>query len=79
MNKPYLHHVLVGVDDLERARQFYTGVLELQEIDRPPSPIRDSGTRSAMDDSNSTSLSVGRRRFAATKQTTPTIFILHCA
>ena len=36
MNKPYLHHVLVAVDDLERARQFYTGVLELQEIDRPP-------------------------------------------
>ncbi|HEY5895827.1 MAG TPA: VOC family protein [Chthoniobacterales bacterium] len=35
MNKPYLHHVLVAVDDLERARHFYTGVLEMQEIDRP--------------------------------------------
>jgi glyoxylase I family protein len=36
MNKPYLHHVLIAVDDMERTRQFYTGVLEMQEIDRPP-------------------------------------------
>jgi glyoxylase I family protein len=35
MNTPYLHHVTIAVDDLERARQFYTGVLEMQEIDRP--------------------------------------------
>ena len=35
MNKLYLHHVLVAVDDLERARRFYTDVLEMQEIDRP--------------------------------------------
>jgi glyoxylase I family protein len=36
MNQLYLHHVLVGVDDLERSRHFYRDVLELQEIDRPP-------------------------------------------
>ena len=35
MSKLYLHHVLVAVDDLERARRFYTDVLEMQEIDRP--------------------------------------------
>ena len=35
MNKAYLHHVLVAVDDLERARKFYTDVLEMPEIDRP--------------------------------------------
>jgi glyoxylase I family protein len=36
MNKFYLHHVHIAAEDLERTRQFYTGVLELQEIDRPP-------------------------------------------
>jgi hypothetical protein len=36
MDKLYLHHVLIAVDDLELARQFYTFVLELQEIDHPP-------------------------------------------
>jgi glyoxylase I family protein len=36
MNKPYLQHVHIAAEDLERTRQFYTGVLELQEIDRPP-------------------------------------------
>ena len=35
MNKPYVHHVLVAADDLERSRQFYSGVLELEEINRP--------------------------------------------
>ena len=35
MSKLHLHHVLLAVDDLERARQFYTNVLEMQEIDRP--------------------------------------------
>ena len=35
MRKFSLHHVLVAVDDLERAREFYTNVLEMQEIDRP--------------------------------------------
>ena len=35
MNKPYLHHLLIAVDDMERTRQFYTAVLEMQEIDRP--------------------------------------------
>ena len=35
MNNLHLHHVLVAVDDLEPARQFYTDVLEMQEIDRP--------------------------------------------
>jgi len=35
MTKPYLHHILIGVDDLERSRRFYRDVLELEEIDRP--------------------------------------------
>jgi len=35
MNKPYLHHLLIAADDLERSRQFYSGVLELEEIERP--------------------------------------------
>ena len=35
MNKPYVHHVLVAADDLERSRQFYRDVLELEEINRP--------------------------------------------
>ena len=35
MNKPYFHHVLIAADDLERSRQFYSGVLELEEIERP--------------------------------------------
>jgi glyoxylase I family protein len=35
MNKPYFHHVLIASDDLERSRQFYSGVLELEEINRP--------------------------------------------
>jgi glyoxylase I family protein len=35
MNTHYIHHVLIAVDDLERARQFYTNVLELQELQRP--------------------------------------------
>ena len=34
--KPRLHHILIGVDDLERSRAFYRDVLEMQEIDRPP-------------------------------------------
>lgn len=34
--KTYLHHILIGVDDLERSRSFYRDVLELKEIDRPP-------------------------------------------
>jgi glyoxylase I family protein len=36
MIKPYLHHILIGVNDLERSRGFYRDVLELQEIERPP-------------------------------------------
>jgi catechol 2,3-dioxygenase-like lactoylglutathione lyase family enzyme len=35
MNKPYVHHILIAADDLERSRQFYSGVLELEEINRP--------------------------------------------
>ena len=31
-----IHHVSVPVSDLARARAFYGGVLELQEIARPP-------------------------------------------
>jgi len=36
MIKPYLHHILIGVNELDRSRRFYSDVLELQEIDRPP-------------------------------------------
>jgi glyoxylase I family protein len=36
MKKPVLHHILVGVNDLERSRSFYRDVLELEEIERPP-------------------------------------------
>jgi glyoxylase I family protein len=35
MEKAYLHHLLIAVEDLERARDFYTRVLEMQELDRP--------------------------------------------
>jgi glyoxylase I family protein len=35
MNKSYLHHVLIAVDDLDRSRRFYRDVLELKETDRP--------------------------------------------
>jgi glyoxylase I family protein len=35
MNKLCFHHLSIPVDDLERARQFYTDVLEMQELDRP--------------------------------------------
>lgn len=35
MNKLCFHHLSIAVDDLERARQFYTDVLEMQELDRP--------------------------------------------
>jgi catechol 2,3-dioxygenase-like lactoylglutathione lyase family enzyme len=38
MSKAYLHHLLIAVDDLERARKFYTDVLEMLEIDRPSFP-----------------------------------------
>ena len=38
MSKAYLHHLLIAVEDLERARKFYTDVLEMQEIDRPSFP-----------------------------------------
>jgi glyoxylase I family protein len=31
-----VHHVTIGVTDLDRARQFYAGVLGLAEIPRPP-------------------------------------------
>ena len=36
MNIEGLHHVSLPVDDLDRARRFYTVVLGLREIDRPP-------------------------------------------
>ena len=35
MNKLYFHHVLIASEDLERSRQFYSSVLELEEINRP--------------------------------------------
>jgi catechol 2,3-dioxygenase-like lactoylglutathione lyase family enzyme len=31
-----IHHVSLGVTDLERSRQFYSGILGLQELTRPP-------------------------------------------
>ena len=34
-----LHHVAVCVTDIERAKQFYGGVLGLKEIPRPPFPF----------------------------------------
>ena len=35
MNRLCFHHISIAVDDLERARQFYTEVMEMQELDRP--------------------------------------------
>ncbi|WP_145410103.1 VOC family protein [Paenibacillus xylanexedens] len=32
----HLHHVSLAVRDLEIAKQFYSGLLQMQEIDRPP-------------------------------------------
>ena len=31
-----IHHVSLGVTDLERSRQFYREILKLEEIARPP-------------------------------------------
>ena len=31
-----IHHVSLGVTDLERSRQFYREILRLEEIERPP-------------------------------------------
>lgn len=39
MEKLYLHHILVNVDDVERSRRFYRDVLEFKEIDRPAFPF----------------------------------------
>ena len=36
--KPFIHHVLVVVQELERSRRFYGDTLELEEIDRPVFP-----------------------------------------
>ncbi len=33
-----MHHISISVDDLEEARDFYAGLLELAEIDRPALP-----------------------------------------
>jgi catechol 2,3-dioxygenase-like lactoylglutathione lyase family enzyme len=35
MHKLCFHHLSIAVEDLERARQFYSDVLEMQELDRP--------------------------------------------
>jgi catechol 2,3-dioxygenase-like lactoylglutathione lyase family enzyme len=35
MNKLCFHHLSIAVDDLERARQFYADVLEMQGLHRP--------------------------------------------
>jgi glyoxylase I family protein len=34
-----LHHVAIPVSDLARAREFYGGILRLEEIARPPFPF----------------------------------------
>jgi predicted enzyme related to lactoylglutathione lyase len=75
MNALYIHHVLIAADDLERARQFYTGVLELLNSSVPTSSIRASGTRSATEGKNSTSMSGQTRRFAATSGSTVTTLV----
>ena len=36
VNKLCFHHLSIAVEDLGRARQFYTDVLGLQELHRPP-------------------------------------------
>jgi catechol 2,3-dioxygenase-like lactoylglutathione lyase family enzyme len=36
---PFLHHILIAVDDVERSRRFYRDVLEFQEVDRPTFPF----------------------------------------
>jgi catechol 2,3-dioxygenase-like lactoylglutathione lyase family enzyme len=33
-----IHHISIAVDDLDEARDFYAGLLELVETDRPPLP-----------------------------------------
>lgn len=33
-----IHHISIAVDDLDEARDFYAGLLELVEVDRPPLP-----------------------------------------
>jgi catechol 2,3-dioxygenase-like lactoylglutathione lyase family enzyme len=33
-----IHHISIAMDDLEEGRDFYAGLLELVEIDRPPLP-----------------------------------------
>jgi glyoxylase I family protein len=40
VGRPFIHHILVAVGDLERARNFYTDVLEMKEIERPAFPNR---------------------------------------
>lgn len=34
-----VHHIAITVTDLDRARRFYSGVLGLRELDRPPFPF----------------------------------------
>jgi glyoxylase I family protein len=38
MDKPYLHHLLIAAEEVERSRRFYAEVLELKEIARPAFP-----------------------------------------
>jgi len=33
-----IHHISIAVDDLDEARDFYAGLLELVETERPPLP-----------------------------------------
>jgi len=38
MEKPFLHHVLIAAQQLDRSKRFYRDVLELEEIERPAFP-----------------------------------------
>lgn len=40
-----IHHVSLGVTDLERSRQFYREILGLEEIARPPFNFPGRGSR----------------------------------
>jgi glyoxylase I family protein len=38
MDKPFLHHLLIAAEDVDRSRSFYADVLEFEEIARPAFP-----------------------------------------
>jgi len=78
MSKAYLHHLLIAVEDLERARKFYTDVLEMQEIDRPSFPY--PGIWYKIGDGQQQLHIIARtRRSVATSGSMLTTYISHCA